>query len=106
MSKTTKKNIQESIRKTTEKISNMTKKEREEFDRNYNMFGSNPTPQMIIDSMLDLLIYEKNRNEVTLILKDMFTGDDEKDNQFFEKGCKLLLELSEVDILENIGYDI
>ena len=32
--------IQEQVKKTVEKIANMTPEQREEFDRNYNMMGS------------------------------------------------------------------
>ena len=98
--------ITKKIKKIDETVSKFTNEKREEFNRNFNMFGSNPTPQMIINSMMDLLMYEKNRNEVNLILKKMFTGDAEKDNQYFEEGCNLLKQLGEEDILENIGYEM
>lgn len=40
MSKKSIKEIQEQVRKTEEKIANMTPEQREEFDRNYNMGAS------------------------------------------------------------------
>ena len=40
MPKKNQKKLQESIKETMEKISNMTKEEREEFDRNFNMGAS------------------------------------------------------------------
>ena len=45
MPKKSKKEIQESIKQTMEKIANMTKEEREEFDRNFNMGASEELPE-------------------------------------------------------------
>ena len=44
MPKKNQKEIKESIKETMKKISNLTKEEREEFDRNFNMGASDISP--------------------------------------------------------------